>query len=276
MRLPYSRILLATQHTEFDTGAERVAFELARHHGTPLAGVLPLVINTEYEVVAPELAAQAAARAFAGVGEIRAAAAEAGVALDLGVRQGEDAAREILAEAERGGADLIVARRRGKRGFLAALPVGEMVMKVATRAPCDVLLVPRAARMWSRRVLVAVDASPAADHVTETAASIAVRFGLPLTIATVTAHDDAAGRAESDAILARAMTVALRCGAKAESQVATGRAAEGITALAASIGADLVVVGRSDPARSGQRRRLGATAHGVTGLAPCPVLIVLT
>ncbi len=194
MDLPYTRILLATEHTEFDAGAERVAFELARHCGAPLAGVLPLVTNTEYEVVAPELAAQAEARAFARLGQVRAAAAAAGVALDLRVRQGEDAAREIVAEAERGAADLIVARRRGRQGFLAKLRVGEMVTRVATEAPCDVLLVPRAARMWSRRVLVAVDASPAAERVAETAARIAARCALPLTVATVTAHDGAAER----------------------------------------------------------------------------------
>jgi len=276
MDLPYTRILLATEHTEFDAGAERVAFELARHCGAPLAGVLPLVTNAEYEVVAPELAAQAEAQAFARLGQVRAAAAAAGVALELRVRQGEDAAREIVAEAERGAADLIVARRRGRQGFLARLRVGEMVTRVATDAPCDVLLVPRAARMWSRRVLVAVDASPAAERVAETAARIAARCALPLTVATVTAHDGAAERGAAEAVVDRAVAAAARCGATAERRVAAGRAAEAIAALATELGADLVVVGRSDPARSGPRRRLGATAHGVTGLASCPVLIVGT
>jgi hypothetical protein len=276
MDLPYARILLATEHTEFDAGAERVAFELARHCGAPLAGVLPLVTNAEYEVVAPELAAQAEARAFARLGQVRAAAAAAGVALHLRVRQGEDAAREIVAEAGRGAADLIVARRRGKQGFLARLRVGEMVTRVATDAPCDVLLVPRASQMWTRRVLVAVDASPAAERVAETAARIAARCALPLTVATVTAHDSPADRGGAEAIVDQAIAVAARCGAAAERRVVTGRAAEAIAALATEVGADLVVVGRSDPARSGQRRRLGATAHGVTGLAACPVLIVGT
>ena len=53
---PYARILLATEHTEFDSGAERVAFDLALRWGAPLAAVEPLVTNAEYEAVAPELA----------------------------------------------------------------------------------------------------------------------------------------------------------------------------------------------------------------------------
>jgi serine/threonine-protein kinase len=63
--------------------------------------------------------------------------------------------------------------------------------------------------MWSQRLLVAVDASPAAEHVAEAAASIAVRCGLPLTIATVAAHDSAVERVKADAVVAKAMAKAL-------------------------------------------------------------------
>ena len=42
---PFKRILLATEHTEFDTGAERVAFTMALHCGIPLSVVLPLLSN---------------------------------------------------------------------------------------------------------------------------------------------------------------------------------------------------------------------------------------
>ena len=45
MTAPYGRILLATEHTEFDAGAERVAFDLALRWSTPLSAVELLVTN---------------------------------------------------------------------------------------------------------------------------------------------------------------------------------------------------------------------------------------
>jgi hypothetical protein len=55
----FTRLLLATEHTEFDTGAERLAISMAQHCQLPLAVVLPLVSNPEYESLAPEIAMRA-------------------------------------------------------------------------------------------------------------------------------------------------------------------------------------------------------------------------
>ena len=270
----FARILLATQHTEFDTGAERVAFELANACAIPLLGVLPMVSNVEYEAVAPELAAQGEEEAFAKVTQLRATAKAAGVDLDIRVRRGEEPSHEIIAEAQRCGADLIVARRRGKRGFLAQLMVGEMVGKVATLAPCSVLLVPRAGRLWSRRVLAGVDASPAAQRAAETAANLAVRSDLPLLIASAAAHDTDADRAHAEGAIATAVGIAERVGARVERRLVTGRPDEAIAALAVETGADLIVVGRAGEGGRLQRLLLGGTAHRIVGLATCPVLVV--
>ena len=67
----FSRLLLATEHSEFDAGAEALAFAMARRCGLPLAAVLPVSSNPEFEVVAPELAARgrrAGARQGRGAG----------------------------------------------------------------------------------------------------------------------------------------------------------------------------------------------------------------
>lgn len=274
MSFAFARILLATEHTEFDAGAERLALALAKECATPLAGVLPLVSNAEYEAVAPQRVAQAEDEAFAKLTQLRAAAGAAGIDLDIRVRRGEEPYREIIAEAQRCNADLVVVRRRGKRGFLAKLMVGEMVGKVATLAPCSVLLVPRAGRMWSQRVLAGVDASPAAQRAAETAAYIAVRCKLPLLIASAAAHDTATDRARADTAVASALGIARRVGAQAEGRVVTGRPAEAIARLAAESGADLIVVGRSGEGGRLQRLLLGGTAQGIVGLASCPVLVV--
>ncbi len=173
MTTPHSRLLLATEHTEFDTGAERIALELARRRGVPLAAVVPIVSNIEYESVAPGLVARMEEDVHARLVALQDEAARAGVSLDVRVRRGEEPWREIVAEATARGADLIVIRRRGKRSFLANLMIGELVGKVATSAPCDVLMVPRAAPLTGRRVLAGVDGTPVGPQVARAAAQVA-------------------------------------------------------------------------------------------------------
>ena len=274
MALPFERVLLATEHTEFDVGAERLAIVLAREYGLPLAGVLPMVSNVEYEAVAPQLVAQAEEEVYAKLTQLRQVAQEAGVNLEMRVRRGEEPYREIIAEAQSRNADLIVARRRGKRGFLANLMVGEMVGKVATLAPCSVLLVPRAGRMWSQRVLAAVDTSRAAEAVATTAARVAAGCNLPLLIVSVATDDTADRRSAAEAAVAGAIKVAERLGARVESRVAVGRPSECIAALASDTAADLLVVGRRGESDAVQRALLGGTVRKVAGLAQCPVLVV--
>jgi nucleotide-binding universal stress UspA family protein len=150
------KLLLATEHSEFDAGAERLAFALAACARGALSAVLPLVTNPEFEVSAPALADKADADVAARREHLVAAAAAVGVVLDVVVRRGAEPHLAILAEAREQSADLLVIRRRGKRGLLARLLVGEMVSKVLAHAPCDVLVTPRSAAPWQRGVVVAV------------------------------------------------------------------------------------------------------------------------
>jgi nucleotide-binding universal stress UspA family protein len=273
MEIPWTRILLATEHTEFDVGAERLALDLARQRGLRLTGVLPIVSNDEYESVAPEFAARAEEAVHARVVALRDDAARAGVDLDLRIRRGEAPWREIVAEARSLGADLVVARRRGEQGLLANLLVGEMVGKVAAHAPCSVLLVPRAARPWTHRVLAAVDDTRAAASVAEAAARVAAAGRLPLLMVTVAVHDTPDGRVAAEEAVAGALRVARAMGVAAQGRVAVGRVADAIATLAAESGADLTVVGRGGPGSLG-RVRLGGNAHRIVGLAASAVLVV--
>ena len=274
MNFAFTRLLLATEHTEFDVGAERVAFELARQRAVPLAAVLPFVSNVEYETVAPEAVTRAEQNVFARITQLQGVAQAAGVAFDIRVRRGDEPYREIIAEAQACGADLVIARRRGKRGIFANLMVGEMVGKVATHAPCSVLLVPRAGRVWTQRVLAAVDDSRAAANVAETAARVAVEADLPLLVVCVATRDTQEQRAAADTVVADAIIGARNVGAAVEGRVVVGRVAEEIIKVAAESGADLLVVGRGGTGGHGHRFGLGGTAHRIIGLAECPVLVV--
>ena len=179
----FQRMLLATERTEFDAGAERVALALAQRCQRALGVVMPLASNAEYEAVAPQLAAQADRDAAARLQPLREQARAAGVAIELRVRRGAEAWREIVDEAQERGADLLVIRRRGRRSFLARLLVGEMVAQVVAHAPCSVLVVPRDAGLWTRRVLLAAESGAAGEASLRLALAVATECTLPLRLA---------------------------------------------------------------------------------------------
>ena len=276
MRPAFERILLATEHTEFDAGAERVAIELARHCKLPLMVVMPLVSNPEFEAEAPQLALRAEQHAHERLQQLRIAAEGAGVQVDVRVRHGQEPYREIIAEAAERNADLIVARQRGRRGFLAKLLVGEMVGKVASLAPCSVLLVPRAAQMWSHSVLAAVDFSPATMKVANVAAAVAASCYLPMLVVSVASGESAEARRSAEAAMGRAVNAGADAGLAAEGKVLEGRAPDEVVRFTAERRADLIVVGRSGESGQVGRRLLGGTAEKISGLAECPVLVVKT
>jgi nucleotide-binding universal stress UspA family protein len=269
---PFRTVLLATQCTEFDAGAERAAIELAAKCGIPLHVVLPLVSTPEYESIAPMLDDATEAEAAAKLLKLREAAAQRGVELIGNVRRGEEPFREILLEADERRADLIVLRRRGRRGFLANLLMGEMVHAVTERAPCDVLIVPQTARLWSRGIALATDGSPYGQRASQVAAAVAAEWALPLTVVAVAGEDDPDGRI-ANGWIDSALAGARAAGASAGGQIASGKPHEAILRTAEQAGADLVVVGRRGRNPS-KRVLLGGTAERVASHAEGPVLIV--
>ncbi len=269
MTAPCARPLLATQHTEFDVGAERVAFGIASRWGLPLLAVQPLVTNAEYESIAPGLAERTDDDAHDRLMRLQAEADAAGIRLDARVRRGDEAWREIVAEAALRQADLVIVRRRGREGFLANLLVGDMVGKVATRSPCSALLVPRAAGLWTRGVLAAVDDVDTAGDVASAAARFAAHAGLPLAIAGVPSkHGDAAAAVD------RALAVASGAGIRAQASAPAIARPDEIGHVAAALGADLVVIGRRGHPRASEWFAPSGAAERIIGGAGCPVLVV--
>ncbi|MFZ2649992.1 MAG: universal stress protein, partial [Burkholderiaceae bacterium] len=186
----FKRPLLATEHSEFDVGAERVAFALAQRCGIALAVVLPIVSNAEFDAIAPELATRADEAAAVKLDALRATAQAQGLSLSVQVRRGPEPYREIVDEAAAQHADLIIIRRRGRSGLLANLLLGEMVSKVVAHAPCSVLVNARAAQLWTRRIVAAVDPEAPGQALLAQAALLAVESDLPLTLIAVS---DSAG-----------------------------------------------------------------------------------
>lgn len=265
MQRPFERLLLATEHSEFDAGAERLALAMAARCGLPLAGVIPLASNPEYEAVAPQLAARKEAEAMGRIAALQGLADTAGVEIDVRVRRGAELWPEIVDEARERGADLLITRRRGKHSFLANLLVGDMVSKVAAHAPCNVLMVPRHGHMWQRSIVAAVDASSTGKRVVEVAIGVAAQCGLPLTLVHVA---DAAPPP-----LAAALDRASISGVQANAEIVAGKVHEAVIGVLQRTGADLLIVGlRGDEAV--EKYCLGTHARKLVALAETPVLIV--
>lgn len=277
MTHPFLRPLLATEHTEHDDGAERVAFALAARCNLGLRVVMPVTSNPEYEAIAPLLAAQIEREAAIKLDAIRVQAENAGVEVETCARRGEEPWHEIVGEARVSGADLLITRRRGRRGMLANLLVGEMVTKVAGHAPCTVLMVPKAGQIWSRRVLAGLDGSPVSIGVARVAAGVAAACGLPLTLLSVRLNS---GDAVDEQWLHRAQEQALEKiradfpNLSVDCLMTVSRSHhEGILTEAARAEADLLVLGKRG-STAHEREMLGRTAARVTGLSEGAVLLV--
>jgi nucleotide-binding universal stress UspA family protein len=254
---PFERILLATEHDEFDAGAERIAFAMAKRCGIPLRAVIPIESNPEYEVQAPELFLRGEQAAAVKVALLRERAREGGVELEVKVRHGMEAYREIVDEATASHADLIVIRRRGKPGFLSNRPVGEMVSKVIRDASCAVLTVPRSAEFWRQGVLAAASETPAVQRIVLLASGIAVACDLPLTLVSVAENE--AMQARTEDFNGRVVAQAAGHAAHVQGRVLIGEPVAQICAAVKGQPTDLIVIGR-------QRYHLIPFMHGSTSI----------
>lgn len=267
----FTRLLLATEHSEYDIGAEDMALALAQRCQLPLTTVLPLVSNPEYESLAPQIAARAEQDAAIKIAQLREQALAVGVTIDLRLRRGEEPYREIVDEAKEQGSDVIIIRRRGKRGLLANLLVGEMVSKVVAHAPCHVLIVPREARMWSQRVLVAAEPTDLGRQIFATALAVAAQCGLPLHLVSVVATEGL--RPQADAFVADVLKQAQQDGVVVQGEVRVGKPFTEILASRAASQSDLIVMGSRSDSRIG-RALIGGVAQKVMGLSEHPVLVL--
>ncbi|MBI5162868.1 MAG: universal stress protein [Magnetospirillum sp.] len=266
------RILLATDGSGYSVGAVAVAIALAGKTGARLTALTAVLQSPELDAMEPGVDRKVAAEAGAILDQVVVQAATGGVDCARLIKTGNDPYREILAGAEEVNADLLVLGRRGRRG-LARMMLGDATAKVIGHAPCDVLVVPEAARLWSG-ILVAVDGSRFSDAAAVAAARMAQRTGAPLTVLSVEVPDHSdSRRAEAGKTVDRVLRLLSQDGVKATGTVERGATAPTIVATAAAAGADLIVMGTHG--RTGLGRLLfGSNAERVINQAGGSVLVV--
>ena len=267
-----SKILVAIDGSEFSAGAIRVATELARAAGALLVvlNVLPTRQGSDVMGVDTRLAEQEEALKIV---QVTVAAAEASGVKTLAVtHRGRSPAQGIVASANEHGADMIVIGRRSGYGLTRAM-LGGAVANVIGGALCPVLVAPRAAKIWERRVLLATDGSAASETATRIAARLARARNLPLTVVSVEVPKHSAERqAEAAKIVERTVTALRTDGIDADGKVGHGLAPDEIQAIASQTEADLIVIGSEGRTGLG-RVLLGSNSEAVIAKATCPVLV---
>jgi nucleotide-binding universal stress UspA family protein len=265
-----NRVLVATDGSEFSAGAIRTGVALAKARGARLIGLSIALYNPEFSTLVPNLGEESEKRAREA---LKSFIAEAGGGAETVTIEAADPYKGILEGAKQHSADVIVIGRRGKRG-LARMMVGDATAKVIGNADCAVLVAPRAARLWEKRILLATDGSSHSEAAAGAAGHLAKHANLPVTVVSVVAgsHSDAR-RAEAERAVASKVERLRGMGVDAEGRIVEGRPDEAIVKASEEVGSDLIVMGSHG--RTGLTKvLLGSVAERVIGQATCPVMVV--
>lgn len=270
-----ARILLPTDGSEYSAGAVRITAAMAQHCGSTVKLTTALPLGADLETLGTqdlqaEEDAEAQRRLDAAAAELR----TAGVRSTTEVRHAEHPETAIVESAREANADVIVMGRRGKRG-LARLMVGHATAKVIGSAPCDVVVVPRNAAFWSRRILLATDGSNHSEAALRRTVDLGVQCGLPVSVLSVVAADDGDERhVAAQRTVDKAVAKLRGHGIDADGTVAEGRT-DTVIIEQAQARADLIVLGSHG--RTGLLGvLLGSVSERVIGAADCAVYVAIT
>ncbi len=264
------KLLLTTDRSEFSEGAVREAINFATACSSRLTVASVLETNPEYETIGAKFFEKEEDEARNHLESIKTRASIKGIPCDAVLLEGDDPARVVVDLAEKKNVDMIIVGRRGRKG-LAKLLIGEVSSKIIAHASCKVLVVPRAALIEYKHVLVATDGSIHGNAAVTEAIAIAKRCGSHLIVLSAM-HDDA-GRQEAMNCSGKAVEHAQKEGVSAESITPTGKAADLIVETAGGRGVDLIVMGTYG--KTGVKKLLmGSTTEKVIKTAGCAVLVV--
>jgi nucleotide-binding universal stress UspA family protein len=285
------KLLLSTDGSEFSEGAIREAIQLAKICSSKLIVLSIIETNQEFEVLAPQIVEKEEEQTRDRLEQVKSKAAKEGVECEIVARHSESPFQAIVEEAEKNKADMIIMGRRGRTG-LRRLLMGSVTAKVIGHAPCDVLVVPRAAEIRYQKIMVATDGSKYSVAAAAEAVGIAKRCKASLYVVSVVPSETASpfdivhSEMQHEMIAQNEfrqgeknvndlLVIAKQEGVKAEGLIVEGRPYEAIVENAREKGVDLIVMGSHG--RTGLERLLmGSVTERVVGHADCSVLIAKT
>jgi len=269
----FERFVVASDGSEFSAAAVREAISMATKCGAELHVMSLVATGAEHEGLGESILKHEMEAAQSHLERIQEQASAAGVACETHLIHGQNVQQEIVNLAEQTKADLIIMGRRGRRG-LARIMLGHATAHVIGLAHTNVLVVPRAARVEGRHIVVATDGSRFAETAAVTAASLGRFCNAKITVVSVTTPSHGPER-RTEAKQAVDQTVAYMKseGVDAEGLVLDGQPALEIVSTARERDADLIVTGSHG--RSGlERVLLGSTSERILNETTCAVLVV--
>ncbi len=264
------RLLLVTDGSIFSEGAEREAIEFAKRCSSKLYAISVLESNPEYETIGMDVSDKEEAEARGYLDAVKARALQEGINCETMLYRDVEAYRHIVEEAAERHIDTIVIGRRGRKG-LAKLLMGEDAAKVIGHAHCKVLVVPKAAKIEYKNILIATDGSKHGESAAFEAINISKRCGSAVTVISVSSSGDELQEAKTN--VARVVETARKQGISVEALTPIGRPYETIVETAGGRSIDLIVMGTYG--KTGFKKLLmGSATEKVIGLAGCAVLVV--
>jgi nucleotide-binding universal stress UspA family protein len=173
---------------------------------------------------------------------------------------------EVICELARR-VDLVIMGRRGEYARWGGKLMGDTLDGTVRQANKPILVLPKEYRAI-RRMLLAYDRSPQANHALQLAADFALRLNSPLVVLAV--DDDAA---HGQTTVAEAMEYLSPFGLKVSSQVSGGGASEQILRVCDAQEVDLVIMGAHGHTRL-REALLGSTTEDVLRRIDLPLLLV--
>ncbi|MBI5075816.1 MAG: universal stress protein [Nitrospirae bacterium] len=263
------RILVATDGSEYSKGAIREAIGFAKICSSRLYIMSVVEVIADGETSTQQVEQEMEAAAQKHLDAVKAQALNDGVTCETFISYG-DPHQNIVDEAARRKIDLIFIGRRGTTGMKKLL-MGEVASKVIGHADCKVIVVPKAAVIGPRTLLIATDGSGHSIAAARETVKIAKRCGSNIIVLSSMRSEDElpAAKANIDQVLSMAKQEEI----PAEGITPLGRSKDVIVETAGGRGADLIVMGI--PVKSAfQKIFSGSATEQVIGKAGCAVLIV--
>ncbi len=282
------KLLLSTDGSEYSEGAVREAVKLSKLTSAILTVIAVIETNPEYEALAPDRAETADRTTREYLDTVKKMATLDGVECETLAFHSENVFRTIVEEAEKRNIDMIVMGRRGRTG-LKRLLMGSVTAKVIGHSPCNVLVVPKAAEIGCKKILVATDGSKYSLAAASEAIGIAKRCGAFLYIVSALPSESSPfdivhsemlkgpieqyELREAEKNVKDVMLITEQEGIPARTIVESGPPYKAILEAAEKEKIDLIIMGSHG--RTGMERLLmGSVAERVVGHAACAVLIV--
>jgi nucleotide-binding universal stress UspA family protein/uncharacterized membrane protein YfcA len=270
----FERFLVASDGSEYSMGAVRAAIDMAQQCGARVRVVSAIPGgNAELYAMGEQLVGRELDAARSHLDQVQKEADASGVACETEATQAGELHEEIIRQAERMQADLIIMGRRSRHG-LARLMLGDVTAQVIGHAHCNVLVVPRTSELVGRHFVVASDGSRFGDAAAAAACNLAKFCNTPVSVVSVTlpSHSDQR-REEARLAVNRIASFMKKEGVVTETRLPEGRADAMIVDVAKERNSDLIIIGSHG--RTGlERALLGSTTERVLNQTPCAVLVV--